>query len=359
MLQTELTNRLGITYPIVQAPMAGGITTTELVEAVYNSGGLGSIGAGYMLPDLLQKQISELKEKRVKTFNVNLFVPERVQATEDEVNRAKKALTPFYESLNIKLKDISVPSYSDLNQTYQDQIDVVIKERVPVVSFTFGLPQKEIVQILQDAGSIVMGTATTTKEAKAIEQLGMDFVIVQGSEAGGHRGNFLQEVEESQLGLIALIPQVVDAVSIPVIAAGGIMDGRTLVAALALGAEGVQMGTAFLTTTESGAHPLHKKSIVNAKGHDTVLTTTFSGKHARGIKNDFIEKMVEANGQILPYPLQNTLTQPLRAEAQKQNHSEYMSLWSGQAPQLAKEQSVEELIHSVTEEAKERLEKLE
>ena len=196
-----------------------------------------------------------------------------------------------------------------------------------------------------------MGTATTVREAVENEKAGMDIVVVQGSEAGGHRGNFIDGNQESLVGLMSLIPQVVDNVSIPVISAGGIMDGRGLMASICLGAKGVQMGTAFLTCIESGAHKVHKEAIINANEDSTILTRSFSGKWARGIKNNFILEM-EKNERFLPdFPVQNTLTQDIRKSSAAHNNQDFMSLWSGQSPRLAKNQTVESLIKSIIAEA--------
>jgi nitronate monooxygenase len=179
------------------------------------------------------------------------------------------------------------------------------------------------------------------------EECGFDAVVVQGSEAGGHRGSFIGEVEESLIGLMALIPQTVDKVTIPVIAAGGIMDGRGIVAANVLGAKGVQMGTAFVTCLESGAHPIYKEAILHATEDETVLTKAFSGKSARGIQNDFIKEMKKYELQLPPYPIQNSLTKEIRKSAAGANKREYMSLWSGQSPRLSKNQPVAELFQRI------------
>jgi nitronate monooxygenase len=197
-----------------------------------------------------------------------------------------------------------------------------------------------------------MGTATTVREAVENEEAGMDIVVVQGSEAGGHRGNFIDGYQESLVGLMSLIPQVVDNVSIPVVAAGGIMDGRGLMASICLGAKGVQMGTAFLTCVESGAHKVHKEAILNANEDQTVLTRSFSGKWARGIINKFILEMQNHETLLPDFPVQNTLTQDIRKTSAAQNNQDFMSLWSGQSPRLAKSQTVESLIKKIIVEAK-------
>lgn len=241
-------------------------------------------------------------------------------------------------------------------KTFQEQLQVVSAEKVSVCSFTFGMPSKEIIQALKKENIVVIGTATTVNEALLYEQQGVDAIVVQGSEAGGHRGTFAGNVEESMIGLMALIPQVVDQIDLPVIASGGIMDARGVVASLFLGAQGIQMGTAFLTTEESGAHERHKEAILHAVEDETVLTSVFSGKHARGIKNEFIDLMKEHEATIPAYPLQNTLTKEIRKEAGKRNKSDWMSLWCGQNPRLSKKQTVAQLMSTIVSDVNKLLE---
>lgn len=353
MLKNKMTDLLKIEYPIIQAPMAGGVTTVELVAAVSNSGGLGMIGAGYMNAIQIRKQIREIMQLTSYPFGINLFVPNEFDVTEDDVESANQLLNPIRERLNIPQKDsFEVSRFNDINEAFLEQIKVVIDEKVPICSFTFGIPSKEVMNRLKQANIILMGTATTVKEAVANEKAGMDIVVVQGSEAGGHRGSFIQEYQESLVGLMSLIPQVVDNVSIPVISAGGIMDGRGLMASLCLGAKGVQMGTAFLTCVESGAHQIHKEAILNAHEDHVVLTQAFSGKWARGIKNTFILEMEKHEERFPEFPVQNTLTQDIRKASASQNNKEFMSLWAGQSPRLAQNQTVGTLMKNIITEAR-------
>lgn len=352
MLKNEVTELLNIEYPIIQAPMAGGITTSKLVSEVSNSGGLGMVGAGYLAPDAMQEQIREIKQLTTKTFGVNLFVPNEIHVTPDEVESAERILKPIREELNLEEQhQLDLPDYRQHLQTFDELIQIVINENVRVCSFTFGLPSMEAIRELKAHNIILLGTATTVKEAIEAEKSGMDAVIVQGSEAGGHRGNFISGDKDSLIGLMSLIPQAADNVGIPVIAAGGIMDGRGLMASLCLGAKAVQMGTAFLTCTESGANQLYKNVILNASEDQMVLTNAFSGKWARGIKNRFIEQMQEKGVSFPQFPVQNALTQPIRKAAAAQNNPEFMSLWSGQSPRLAQENSVVELMKRIISEA--------
>ncbi|WP_226529836.1 NAD(P)H-dependent flavin oxidoreductase [Metabacillus niabensis] len=353
MLTNKMTELLKIEYPIIQAPMAGGITTSKLVAEVTNSGGLGIIGAGYMTPCQLREQITEIKELTPKPFGVNLFVPNEFTVTESEIELANQFLNPIRQQLNLHQNDnIELPDFNNDFEKFIEQIKVVIEEKIPICSFTFGIPSREVIYKLKQSKTILIGTATTVEEAVKNEKAGMDIVVAQGSEAGGHRGNFINRSQESLIGLMSLIPQVVDHVSIPVVAAGGIMDGRGLMASFYLGANGVQMGTAFLTCIESGAHQLHKEAILNTNEDQTVVTRSFSGKWARGIKNKFILQM-QRHERLLPdFPVQNTLTQDIRKTSATQDNQDFMSHWCGQSPRLAKNLTVESLLKNIIKEAK-------
>ncbi|QUG42295.1 nitronate monooxygenase [Psychrobacillus sp. INOP01] len=352
MFTNNFTNLLKIDFPIIQAPMAGGITTSKFVAAVCNNGALGMIGAGYISPIQLREQIREVKELTSNSFGVNLFVPGEFEISENKIEIANRLLNRYREQLNIQEEKVTLPSVEDGFQSYMQQIQVVIEEKVPICSFTFGVPTADVMRKFKQHNVTTIGTATTVAEAISIEKLGMDAVVVQGSEAGGHRGNFIGDHEESLIGLMTLIPQVADIVNIPVIAAGGIMDGRGLMASLCSGAKAVQMGTAFLTCEESGAHPLHKEAIMHSKDGDTTLTRTFSGKWARGINNKFIMEMGEYEDTIPNFPIQNALTQSIRKASAHQNNKEYMSLWAGQNAKLARVETVEQLVQRVMNEAR-------
>ena len=353
MLKNKMTELLQIQYPIIQAPMAGGITTSELVAEVSNAGGLGSIGAGYMTPVQIREQIIEIKQLTSNPFSINLFVPNEFFVIQDEIDSANQVLQPLRDELGIRDEDrMEIPQFEDELDTFHEQIKVVIEEKVPVCSFTFGIPSAEVIRELKQHNIILMGTATTVEEAIEVEKAGMDIVIVQGSEAGGHRGSFLLHAQESLIGLMSLIPQTVDQVNIPVVAAGGIMDGRGLMASVCLGASGVQMGTAFLTTSESGAPAIQKEEILYAHEDQTVLTRAFSGKWARGIKNKYISEMQQHEATLPDFPVQNALTKGIRSASSSQKNPDFMSLWSGQSPRLAEKQTVSKLIKKMIAEAK-------
>ncbi|MEC0281011.1 nitronate monooxygenase [Terribacillus saccharophilus] len=347
-MPNRLLEALSISHPIIQAPMAGGITTAELVTAVTEAGGLGMIGAGYLDAESTRHQIREVKASTDKPFGINLFVPSPYKEEKDVIAKAQRSLKPF---LGTKSLEIEFTSYEQTLEIYLKQVEVIVEEQVSVCSFTFGMPSSDVIHSLQQAGTYTIGTATTLSEAVAIEAAGMDAVVLQGSEAGGHRGNFLEGVEQSMIGLMALIPQTVDQVNIPVIAAGGIMDRRGVQAARCLGAEAAQLGTAFLTCKESGANILHKQAILEGQQEDkTTLTKAFSGKMARGIENDFIRKMRKVEHELPDFPIQNTLTKPIRSAAEQNNDRDTMSLWCGQNPNLAEPITAKELVHKLVDE---------
>lgn len=339
----KVTQKLRIKYPIIQAGMAGGTTTPELIAAVSNAGGLGTLGAGYMNPEQMRQSIQEIKELTDQPFSVNIFIPETPKESDKDIEEANELLRPFREDLKLNKPKWTTP----LHDFFEKQIKVIIEERVPICSFTFGVPPKETVYQLKKKNIIVIGTATTVKEAKINEENGLDMIVMQGSEAGGHRGTFAGAFENAMVGTMALVPQAVDNVNIPVIASGGIMDGRGVLASLTLGAHAVQMGTAFITVLESGAKKQHIEAILKSNEDQSVITSVFSGKPARGIQNEFITKMSPYEHKLPGYPVLNTLTKEIRSEAAKQDRPEWIHLWSGQGPRLSKRRPASKIISDI------------
>ncbi|MGK0554162.1 nitronate monooxygenase [Macrococcus capreoli] len=335
---TKLTEHLNIRYPIIQAGMAGS-TTPELVASVCNEGGLGTIGAGYMSLETLEQEVNIVQRLTDKPYAVNLFVPEPFNYDNTAIEAMQTLLEPYYQQYNITTAEVK----DHPKQHFIDAIQLLIRKKVPVVSFTFGLPSTDIINLLKSNGIKTIATAGSVREAQAIEQAGIDIVVAQGHEAGGHKGTY---TNARGIGSMALIPQIADSLTIPVVAAGGIMDARGVLAALTLGASGVQMGTAFLTSHESKAPVVHKDAILKAKPDDTTITKVFSGKAARGIENDFI-RHIEATGTPLPYPLQNDLTTPIRKQAAQQGDTNNLHMWCGQAPMLAKRNHANELLSAI------------
>ncbi|AJY75526.1 NAD(P)H-dependent flavin oxidoreductase [Paenibacillus beijingensis] len=347
MLKTELTHTLKIRYPIFQAPMAGGPTTPDLIAAVSNAGGLGNLGAGYLTPEQLRSTIQEIRQLTDRPFGVNLFVPEQPIESEETIRQ----MTDHLNKYRVKLGIAQNPLIQKISDSFEEQVQVLLEENIPVFSFTFGIPPQDVIQAMKQRGTVVIGTATTVEEAKQLEVAGVDAIVAQGSEAGGHRGTFLNNIVDSQIGTLALVPQIVDHVSIPVIASGGIMDGRGLVASLTLGAAAVQMGTAFLACPESGAHAAHKQKILSENEDTTVITRAYSGKVARGIRTEFMNDMHHYPGTIPSYPIQHEMTKDIRQAAAKANNPEYMSLWAGQGLRLASDDNAAAIVKRTINEA--------
>ncbi|ARU60157.1 nitronate monooxygenase [Tumebacillus avium] len=352
--ETRVTGLLGIRCPILQAPMAGGATTPELVAAVSNAGGLGALGAGYMSAAAMRGAIRRIRELTDRPFAVNLFVPETPQEDEERMAAAHRLLRPYRQELGLS----GEPQLSAYAEPFAEQIAVVLAERVTVFSFTFGIPSEEILQQLREQGIKTIGTATTVREAVLLEQSGIDLIHAQGGEAGGHRGTFLGRHGDALVGTMALVPQIVDHVTLPVIAAGGIMDGRGIAASLMLGAEAVQLGTAFLTTAESGIHPDYQAALLSSTEESTALTSAFSGKPARGLQNRFLREMEPHQQELPDYPIQNALTRDIRQAAAGQNNTDFMSLWAGQGTRLTRRQTAAELMANLIEETHNALHKV-
>ncbi|MFS8350894.1 NAD(P)H-dependent flavin oxidoreductase [Bacillus nitratireducens] len=354
MFTSRVTEILQVKNPIIQAGMAGAITTPDLVAAVSNGGGLGTLGAGYMSPEQIREAIYKIRELTDKPFGVNLLVTKEVKIEEEKVKEANVLLEAVNRELGIEGEQVL-----KLPKSYKAQLQVLLEEKVPVVSFAFQTLEKEEIDELKKRGIKVIGTATHVAEAKVLAALGVDIIVGQGSEAGGHRGTFIGKEREAMIGTFALIPQLVAAVPhIPIVAAGGVMNGQGLVAAFALGAEAVQMGSAFLTSEESITHDAYKEAVLQSTDTSTTVTRAFSGKYARGIRNEFIERHEEKEEELPMYPVQNVLTSKIRQEAAKQNKEEYMSLWAGQASSLARIEPAQHVVKRVMNEAENVIEQL-
>ncbi len=307
--QTALTQRLRLTHPIIQAPMAGGATTVELVAAVCEAGALGFIGAAILPPPQIIEVSRELRARTSRPFGINLFASLPGPDEPRDAGPALKLLSPFHAELG--LPPPTVPVLAD--DPFNEQLAAVLECGASVFSFTFGILPANAIGALKARGMFLIGTATTVEEARALEATGIDAVVAQGSEAGAHRGTFAVDFDTAMVGAMALAPQVAHAVTTPVIASGGIMDGRGIAAALALGASAVQMGTAFLTCDEAGIPQAHKEAILKAREDETRLTQAFSGRPARGIVNRLMTEIDRAGSEaILPYPLQNALNRAAR-----------------------------------------------
>lgn len=354
MIETEITRRLGLRCPILQAPMAGGGDTPELIAAVCEAGGFGSIGGAYLTPAAITQAAQKIRSRTNRGFGVNLFAPVAVPDLPDDTSRALEKIGPAFA--NLGLSEPSVPASGGF--VFRDQLEAALNTGATVFSFTFGVMPDDVIRAAKARGMIVMGTATSVDEAIQLEQAGVDAVVTQSAEAGGHRGTFSGDFDAGMVGAISLIPQVVDAVNVPVIASGGIMDGRGIAAALTLGASAVQLGTAFLTTEEAGIPPVYKNAISSTKEDETRITRAFSGRPARGIRNAFLREYEQsAEGDILPFPFQNALTRPMRTEAAKQGNPEYLSLWAGQGVRMSRRVPAADLMKQLIDETERSLQR--
>ncbi|MGW1495734.1 NAD(P)H-dependent flavin oxidoreductase [Streptomyces sp. NPDC002402] len=333
----RLAGLLGLEVPIVQGPFGGGLSSVALASAVSEGGGLGSYGGHILTPDGIGELVGELRKATARPFAVNLWVPHPDEAAappdRDRMARYAGLLRPWFEELGLPTAQLEEPPPAP---EFEQQIDALLAAEPPVISFVMGIPEARVLDEARRRGIRTVGTATTVEEALAIEAAGMDAVVASGSDAGGHRGSFLRPVNESLVGTFSLVPQVAQAVSIPVVAAGGIADGRGIAAALTLGADGVQVGTGFLATEESGASAIHRAALHGPGAHTTVLTRAFSGRLARAIPNRFTREALAYENELAPYPLQYTLTRPLRTAAAERGLAEYVNLWSGQAAALTR-----------------------
>ncbi len=344
MWPTGFTGRMRVAHPLVLAPMAGGPSTPALCAAVSEAGGLGSYGAAYVVPSKLRDEIRAIRALTAKPFAMNLFADEGVRAEERALAAARGALDGYRAELGLAAAPPPAPPV-----TMREAFAVLLEERVPAFSFTFGIPPREMLDACRKAGIVTIGTATCVAEAKALEDSGVDFITAQGAEAGGHRGTFDRDAEPPLIGTMALLPQIVDAVRTPVIAAGGIADGRGFAAALALGASAVSIGTAFLRCPEAGTSKPYREALASARDDGTVITRAFSGRAARGLANRFTREM--SGARIAPFPVQNALTRDIRAAAAKSGDAGLLSLWAGQAASLARELPAKELVARILRDA--------
>lgn len=339
-MATRLTDLLKLHHPIVQAPMAGGATTVELVSEASKAGVLGSLGAAYMSPEQIEAAARDIRARTPLPFAINLFASVPEEPMRGDARRMLALMARYHQQLGLPAPAAPGPQADPLPQ----QIEAILRVRPAVFSFTFGRMPAAAIARCRELGILTVGTATTVREALALEADGVDAIVAQGAEAGGHRGTFLGGFEESLIGTMALVPQVVDAVSVPVIASGGIMDGRGIAAALALGADLAQMGTAFLTTEESGINEAYKALLPASRAEQSRVTRAFSGRPARGIENAFMREADAIAADILPYPLQNALTRPMRTAGGKAGDTEVLSLWAGQGAPLARRESTADLV---------------
>ena len=344
---TAFTRRLGLRYPIVQGPFGGGLSSPRLVAAVSSAGGLGSFGAQGMTPNRISEVVAEIRTLTAAPFAVNLWVStedaEATAATRSRYGAALVPLAPFFNELGVQPPTFPLREW----MTFEAQVSALLDARPPAISFVFGVPPPDVIDECHRRSIVTIGTATTVDEAVALDRACVDVVVASGFEAGGHRPSFLRSPETSLTGLFSLLPQVCEAVDIPVVAAGGIADGRGIAAALALGADGVQIGTAFLACEESNAPHAHREALFGHRAAHTVLTRAFSGRLARGLRNILAEALEGESASFLPYPLQGQLVGALRDEAIQRGRTDLISLWSGQSAPLFRHRHAKELFQDL------------
>ena len=345
----DFLSRLGVKFPIIQAPMGGGLSTPELVAAVCNAGGLGSLAAAYLKPDQILDEFRRTRALTDKPLNINLFAGGYEMKAVPDTRPMLALLGEIHETLGLPAPVLpSLPT-----DPFPSQFEAVLEARPAIFSFTFGIPSPDAMKRLNQRGILAFGTATTVEEARLLEKAGVAAVVAQGAEAGAHRGTFLGSFESSMIPTLDLVRAIRLAVSVPVIASGGLMDGNDIARAFEIGASAAQLGTAFLTCPEAGTPNAYRRAILSASTDTTVITRAFSGRPARGLRNTFINKLQGKEDSILPYPLQNALTRPMRTAAAKADDASFLSLWAGQGVTRARPLPAAQLIDRLIFEMKE------
>lgn len=347
---SQVARRIGLRHPIIQGPFGGGLSSVQLAAAVSNAGGLGSFGAHHLAPDEISAVARELHDATAAPFNINLWVsnydPEGETMTESQHRAGLAQFSGIYERLSIEPPPLAP---SD-DYTFEQQAEAVIAARPAVFSFVFGIPSDSILKECRRCGIVTIGAATTVAEAAALEDAGVDVVIATGSDAGGHRPSFLARAEDSLVGTMALVPQVVSAVKVPVIAAGGIADARGVLAAMKLGADAVQIGTAFLACEESNCSAVHRQTLFTPAAASTKLSRYVSGRLARFIANPILREL-ESSGQApLPFPHQSWFSGPVKKRAAELGDADHSPMYAGQGAPLLRHKTAAELMkHLVAE----------
>jgi len=339
--KNALSKLLHLDFPIIQAPMAG-VSTPELVTSICYAGGLGSLGAGYMSPHEIRKAIELIRMKSRKRFNINLYCY-KPQENQTASMKAQGALNPYRRKLGLSDK-LDIP---ELTFTFDDQLQIIIEEKVPIFSFCYGIPTKKQIQDLKNNGTILIGTATNIREVIELDKSHVDAIVLQGTEAGGHRGTFIGDWKDSMIGLMSLIPQAREVTKLPLIAAGGIMNAKGITAALILGAQGVQMGTAFLGCVESGVPNCYKEALTKYSSHTTTITSVYSGRPARVIQNSCLENLV--NLPIAPYPYQNIMMQDIRKKCEELSRLDFIPLYAGEGFSFISDRSALEIFYDLAQ----------
>ncbi len=342
----DLPRKLGIRCPIIQAPMGGGPSTPELVAAVSNAGGLGSLAAAYLTPEQIARDVERVRLLTDEPFNVNLFAGGYGAGDAIDPAPMLALLAGIHEEFQLPPPALPPPT----PDPFPSQLGAVLDARPAVFSFTFGIPDADSLGRLRQAGIIVLGTATSLHEAHLLADAGVDGIVAQGAEAGAHRGSFATPFDAAMVPTFELVRAIAAALTVPIIASGGLMDGRDIAEALRCGAAAVQLGTAFLACPESGASEAYKKALLGAAEDTTVITRAFSGRPARGLSNHFIRELEGKDRIILPFPTQNKLTKAMRTAAARRGDVGYLSLWAGQGVGRIRSMPAAQLVRTLLEE---------
>lgn len=357
--KTKITQLLGIEYPIIQGPFGGKFSSAKLVSTVSNAGGMGSFGLNSYSPDEILQVNTEINALTSKPYALNLWVPLKEDPVEnyhaENFEPLKELFRPYFQELKVPLPEmpairVMLEKITSPQRSFENKMEAVLQAQPPVVSFIYGIPTKEIIRELKRKGIVSIATATTVEEALRIEEAGIDLVVASGSEAGGHRASFLKPAEESLTPTFSLVSEIAAKVKIPIIAAGGISNGKAIVSAMNIGASAVQMGTAFLATRESNASLPHKEKLLSGL-IETALTKAYSGRLARVISNKITKEFEgDAGAYFAPYPIQGTFLGPLMKAAVEQNKPEYVAFWSGQPSAVLKHKSAAALFQALIDE---------
>jgi nitronate monooxygenase len=340
----RLLDLLSMEIPIIQAPMAGS-DSVALARSVSSAGALGSLACALLSPDAIRDSVRSFRDGTTRPLNLNFFCHTMDSPNPAAIDKWKSVLRPHYTKWGLDMETVAP---TRLRMPFDEESCSVVEEVAPeVVSFHFGLPAPELIDRLKRRGIKILSSATSVAEARWLESHGCDAIIAQGVEAGGHRGMFLETNAARQAGLFALLPQVVDAVSVPVIAAGGIADARGVVAAFALGASGVQLGTAYLRCPEANVSPVYRRALEQLTDNGTVLTNVFSGRPARGIVNEYVLECGPMSDAAPAFPYAATLVAPLRAASERAGSIDYMQMWAGQAARLASPMPADEFTRKL------------
>ncbi|SEW33089.1 NAD(P)H-dependent flavin oxidoreductase [Chitinophaga arvensicola] len=345
--KTKASAILGIEYPILQGPFGGNLSSVKLVATVSNAGGLGGYGAYTLSPEEIITLDQQIRSATKKPYNINLWVSDTDApdgtVSEEQFKRATDLFRPYFDELGIALPAKPVPFQS----RFENQVNAILHQRPPVFSFVFGIPEAGILEQCRRLGIITAGAATTLDEALALESAGVDLIVASGFEAGGHRPSFLAPAASSLTGTFVLVQLIREKVKTPVVAAGGIANGKGVVAALALGADGVQIGTAFLATEESNATSIHRQMLFSDAAKYTTLSRAFTGRSGRGVSSRIARELLHEEKSLLPFPLQSQFMSHLRKAAIEQEKWDMIHFWSGQIAPVLKHTKAADLMEAV------------